>query len=244
MRSAVYRILDGLTDRLLPPRCLLCGGKGRQAGFDLCTDCAAELPANECACRRCGLPADGHAPADGVVACPQCADRVLPFQRCLAPLLYEFPVTRLIQGLKYEGALSHARVFGLLLAQHVSRLQAAQDVDLVVPMPLHPTRLVERGYNQSHEIARFAAHGLGLRLDPRALARSRRTDAQVGLDRTARRENVREAFVAEASRVRGQCIALLDDVVTTGSTVEAAAQALLDAGARRVVVWCVARALG
>ncbi len=237
-------MLDALADRLLPPRCLLCGRAGQRPGFDLCAACDAELPHNETACVRCGLPAPDAAVQgrydDG--ACESCTGRLLPFERCVAPLLYEFPVTTLVPALKYEDALSHARVLGLLLARHVRRCQGATDVDRVVPMPLHRARLAERGYNQSYEIARFAAGDLGLPLAPRALRRVRPTTPQVGLDRAARHDNVRGAFAADAAHARGLRIALLDDVVTTASTVEAAARALLDAGARRVDVWCVARA--
>jgi ComF family protein len=239
-------MLDALADRLLPPRCLLCGRAGQQPGFDLCAACESELPHNTSACGRCGLPTHGTAMQgdadDG--PCGSCAGQPLPFERCVAPLLYEFPVTTLVPALKYEDALSHARVLGLLLARHVHRREGAQDVDRVVPMPLHPTRLVERGFNQSYEIARFTADALGLTLAPRALRRVRPTTPQVGLDRAARHDNVRGAFAAEAVHVCGLRIALLDDVVTTASTVEAAARALLDAGARRVDVWCVARAQG
>lgn len=239
-------MLDALADRLLPPRCLLCGRAGQQPGFDLCAACESELPHNEPACGRCGLPTPATAVRgnDDGDACGLCAGQSLPFERCVAPLLYEFPVTTLVPALKYEDALSHARVLGLLLARHVRRCQGARDVDRVVPMPLHPTRLVERGYNQSHELARFAAGDLALPLAPRALRRVRPTTPQVGLDRAARHDNVRGAFAADAAIVRGLRLALVDDVVTTASTVAAAAQALLDAGARRVDVWCVARAQG
>lgn len=241
-------MLDALADRLLPPRCLLCGRAGQQPGFDLCAACESELPHNEFACGRCGLPrpeaaVQGSDPGHHG-ACALCTGQPLPFERCIAPLLYEFPVTTLVPALKYEDALSHARVLGLLLARHVRRCAGARDVDRVVPMPLHPTRLVERGYNQSHEIARFTAADLGLALVPRALRRVRPTTPQVGLDRSARHDNVRGAFAADAALARGFRLALLDDVVTTASTVEAAARALLDAGARSVDVWCVARAQG
>jgi ComF family protein len=238
-------MLDGLAAGLLPARCLLCGRPGQRAGFDLCAPCADELPRNDGACPRCGLPgrADGNEWHDRE-ACAHCAGESLAFDRCFAPLLYEYPVTTLILALKYQGALSHARVLGLLLARHVGDLRVAGDVDRVVPMPLHPARLVERGFNQSHEIARFTAGGLGLELLPHALRRTRRTAPQVGLERTARRANVRAAFAADPAQVCGRRIALLDDVVTTASTVDSAAQALRAAGAARVDVWCVARAAG
>ena len=111
-------------------------------------------------------------------------------------------------------------------------------------MPLHVTRLVERGFNQSYEIARHTADLLGVPMDGHALRRIRATHAQVGLDRAARLQNVSGAFAADSRAVRGRSVALLDDVVTTGSTVTAAAMALRAAGARRVDVWALADATG
>jgi ComF family protein len=182
--------------------------------------------------------------ADPAAVCAHCEVRPSPFRRCVAPFRYEFPLTDLVPALKYEGHLTHARVLGNLLAAHVAKLDASHDVDRIVPMPLHVSRLLTRGFNQSYEIARFVSGRPGTALDPRALRRTRATVPQVGLARQHRRRNVRGAFAADAVRVSGLRIALLDDVVTTASTVEAAAGALLDAGARHVDVWCVARAAG
>jgi ComF family protein len=150
----------------------------------------------------------------------------------------------MILDLKYEDALANARVLGTLLADAVvlQRLQTA--VDVIVPMPLHRDRLVERGFNQSHEIARFVARPLGLPCDPGLLRRSRSTRPQVGLARAERVANVRDAFCPGAAGLAGRHVALVDDVVTTGSTAAEAARALRDAGAATVEVWAVARAHG
>jgi ComF family protein len=221
-RVAVYTVVECLAAWLLPPRCVLCGGDGQPPALDLCRPCEQELP--------------------------WLADPGLPLPaaslHCHAPFHYEFPLTRLVPALKYEGALAHARVLGTMLAQSVKRAGVHHEVDAIVPMPLHRSRLQERGFNQSHEIARFVARALSQPVVPDALRRTRATAAQVGLAREARRDNVRDAFAADAGVLRGGRIALLDDVVTTGSTAAAAAQVLLDAGARRVEVWCVARASG
>ena len=111
-------------------------------------------------------------------------------------------------------------------------------------MPLHPSRLVERGFNQSHEIARVVTRLLDLELAGQALRRIRATAPQVGLDRRARAGNLSGAFVADRHRVTGEHVILLDDVVTTGSTAMEAASTLRAAGAASVEVWAVARALG
>jgi ComF family protein len=155
-------------------------------------------------------------------------------------------VTQLVQALKYEGALANARVLGTRLAT-----LAASPINnhwvpaaVVIPMPLHPCRHVERGFNQSHEIARVVSRLLDLELAGRALQRIRATAPQVGLDRVARAGNLRGAFSADPRQVAGKHVVLVDDVVTTGSTVGEAASALRAAGAAAVEVWAAARAPG
>ena len=240
MRRKVYRLLDRVAAGWLPSRCLLCGGAGAVRAHDMCGACEADLPWIEVACPRCGLPLDaGAAPVED---CGQCRARPQPYRRCHAALHYEFPAGELVAALKYQGALAHARVLGTLLADSVARHAVHGDVDVVVPLPLHTSRLMERGFNQSLEIARFTADRLDIVVDGRALERLRATTPQVGLTRAERAANVRKAFAAHRSRVAGRHVALLDDVVTTGATSAAAADALLAAGAVTVDVWCVARA--
>jgi ComF family protein len=242
--SAVYRLFDRLAAVLLPPRCLLCRGPGELPGRDLCGPCEADLPWLPAPCTRCGLPGPPGldvAPGDG---CGQCRDRLQPHRACHAPFLYDFPLTDLLPSLKYRGALANARVLGTLLGESIVRAGRHAQVDVVVPLPLHRSRLVERGFNQSDELARYAAEVTGVGLDRQALRRVRATGPQVGLPREERARNVRGAFVAERSRVAGRNVALLDDVVTTGATAAEAAGAVLAAGAATVEVWCVARATG
>jgi ComF family protein len=234
----VYRLVDRVACRLLPPRCVLCHGPGQLAGYDLCADCESRLPMPPAGCPCCGLPGAGH------VTCARCVADPPPFARLCTPWLYEDPVTRLVQTLKYDGALANARVLGTRIARdHASDLLPAGHSPLLVPVPLHPARLVERGFNQSHEIARVVARALGLRLAPAALRRIRATPAQVGLARVERLGNLRNAFRADAGVVSRQAVILLDDVVTTGSTVAAAATELLRSGAAGVEVWAAARTL-
>lgn len=211
--------LDRLGALLLPPRCVLCGGRGQPPCLDLCRACEAGLPG--------ALPPQGDGP--------------MPLRRCLAPFDYGHPLDHLVHELKYRGQLAIGRVLGTLLGERAAALSLQADVDIVLPVPLHPARHGRRGFNQSAEIGHWVARRLGRPLDPRLAVRRRDTRPQVGLAVGHRHSNLLGAFVASPA-VRGLRIALVDDVTTTGYTLQALAVALREAGAESVDGWCVARA--
>ena len=161
--------------------------------------------------------------------------------RVVVPFHYAYPVNFLIRALKFRGERAHARVLGHLLADSVRSLRRALP-ELIVPIPLHPQRYRERGFNQAHEIARYTGASLCIPVDTRHLVRQRATLEQSGLSLAGRRRNVRGAFEV-ARPFTAMRVALIDDVLTTGSTALAAAQALLAAGVREVEVWAVARVM-
>ncbi|HYN77171.1 MAG TPA: ComF family protein [Lamprocystis sp. (in: g-proteobacteria)] len=221
---------------LFPPTCILCGAPG--AGErDLCLGCAAELPHNGDCCPRCALPLDTPLPTGSV--CGACQRRAPPFERALAALRYESPVPSLVADAKFRGRLNAARLLGQLLAD-ASSVLAAPLPQALVPVPLHPDRLAGRGYNQSLEIARVVGCALALPVDIASCRRVLATPPQAGLDERARRRNIRGAFVALTPYPWGH-VAILDDVVTTGSTASELTRVLRRAGATRVQVWAAAR---
>jgi ComF family protein len=234
----VNRGLRGWIDFLLPGACLLCGAR-LPAGDDLCPACEAELPRLGPACAACAAPLP-RSPAGLALRCAPCQQTAPAFDRTVALFAYAAPVDRLILRLKYHADLRLARVLGNLLAAAVCA-QAGGIPDLIVPVPLHVTRLRERGYNQALELARPIARRLRAPLDYRSVARVRRTAPQVDMDYEARRKNVRRAFRVNAD-LTARRIAIVDDVMTSGHTVNALAAALRKAGAAEVAVWVVARA--
>ncbi len=169
--------------------------------------------------------------------CGRCQRRPPTFDRIRAPWLYASPLDTCIQELKFHGGLAAGRLLGQLLARQLQRVDIA--VDHIVPMPLHRSRLRGRGFNQSMELAGPVARALDVELSPGMLLRHRQTAAQAELPLAARHGNVRDAF--RAGEVVGLRIAVVDDVVTSGGTAEAAARTLKDAGASVVEVWAVCR---
>lgn len=231
----VYKWIDSIQRLLYPARCRLCLAPGAD-DLELCRGCIADLPRVAVACRRCGR----DVPAAGTPVCGRCLADPPAFDRCHALYVYAPPVDFLIHRIKYAEDLALARTLGRLLAERIAGRGMARP-DRVVPVPLHRTRLGERGYNQALELAR-PLRQLGLRLDPRCCVRTRPTDAQAGLPAAGRRRNVRGAFEV-VHDVGNDHVALVDDVLTTGSTLAELATTLKRAGARRVDVWVVARTL-
>jgi len=228
--------LDGVLKRIYPPTCVLCGAPGH-AGLDLCQGCWADLPHNSEACPRCALPLPAGQEAG--TPCGPCQRHPPPFTASHAAFRYEDPLPALVAGMKFRTRFNLLRLLGQCLTQALVE-QGAERPGLIIPVPLHPRRLRERGYNQALELARQPAAALGLPIDSVTCIRARPTSAQVGLGDQERRRNVRGAF-AVVRRPEARHVALLDDVVTTGSTVSELSRVLLAAGVERVDVWAVAR---
>ena len=204
--------------------CLLCGGSGTHS---VCTACHAELPWHrQPQCPHCAIPTPG-----GQV-CGACLKHPPAFDRTHAALAYAFPLDRLIPRLKYHGQLAIVPALGNVWPKPSppSRCPTASS-----PCRLHATRIRERGFNHATEIARAVAKQLGLPLDTTSCRRIRDTPPQMGLKHDARRRNVRGAFAC-SEIVQGQHIALIDDVMTTGTSLDELAATLKRAGAREVIV--------
>jgi ComF family protein len=233
----LYERLKSIQEWLLPGTCMLCGAHiGAQHAF--CADCEAALPHLTDACPQCAAPM-AHSDSSGQ-RCGACQKRSPTFSRTHALYRYARPIDGFVQALKYRHRLELARVFGERLAE-VLAPRVAGSVDVIVPVPLHRARLGERGYNQSLELARPISARLSLPLDYHCLWRTRPTAPQASLALAERQRNVRGAFAA-APTVAKLRVAVVDDVMTTGHTVNAIARCLRAAGAKDVQVWVLARA--
>lgn len=222
----------------LAQACVLCGGAC--AGTLLCPGCRADLPwlaTHRCA--QCALPLSPAREAVAGQVCGACLKRPPAFARTHAAFAYRFPLDALVRRCKYAGALELTGLFAAALAEHGA--DAARP-DLLLPMPLHPARLAERGFNQAAEIARRLAPLIDRPWLPDASRRVRDTPPQAGLDLKARRRNLRGAFACELD-LTGKSVALVDDVMTSGSSLNELAKVVRRAGAAEVSAWVVARAL-
>ena len=233
--------VDGPLQRLLrvvlPLHCLLCGTAGSD-GRDLCTGCAGDLAANQPCCPACALPLESAAPL-----CGACVRKPPPVTRAWVPFRYGHPLDLLETRFKFAGDLAAGRVLAGLLAERARHDRPAMP-DLIVPVPLHVSRLRERGYNQALELARPLARTLGVPLRHDLLLRRRATAPQTGLDARARRRNLAGAFELAATNALPlpPHVVLFDDVMTTGATLREGARLLRAGGATRVDVWALARA--
>jgi ComF family protein len=221
------RVLAAIAGALFRGSCFLCRGAARAT---LCPACTADLPLSAGgACPRCALASPGGA------VCGRCLADPPAYDATVAALAYAFPADVLVHALKFRGELALAPLLAGLVA---ARIPAGERVDLVVPVPLSPRRLRERGYNQAAEIARRLRARAPLELF--LCERSRDTAAQAELPWPERRRNVRGAFRCTRA-IPGGTVAVVDDVMTTGATLDEMAATLKQAGARRVVNWVVAR---
>ncbi|AKH20690.1 ComF family protein [Sedimenticola thiotaurini] len=227
----VYSCIKNTLSLLYPDHCQLCDAPATEG---LCTPCREDLPYNRHPCPQCGLPLSQ--PLE--VLCGSCQQQPPAVDRSWIPFLYAAPVDRLISQFKFSERLPQGRLLSRLLAEYLT--QRIDRPDLLIPVPLHPDRLRQRGYNQALELARPLGRRFGIPLDHRSCQRTLKTRPQHALKRRQRESNIRGAFrVVRPLTVRH--VALVDDVVTTGNTVNELARQLKQAGVARVDVWALAR---
>ncbi len=228
----------GAVDKLLfPPLCLACGGRMDSAAQVLCDTCRDRLvPIVEKYCLKCGAPLQGY-------HCEACSHLEFVFDFARSVFIYQSPAQELVHSLKYDSLTSPAAFFSKALLDIPAANRFGEGFDCVCAVPLHRVRKRERGYNQSELLARKLASELGLPF-VQPIYRRVYTRSQTNLSRQARLQNLAGAFaLSKRSDIAGKRVILVDDVFTTGSTVNEAAQTLKDAGAAKVAVLTAARAV-
>jgi ComF family protein len=236
--------IDAVLELCYPERCAACDAR-MEAQVGLCPPCAESLYPLGAACPVCANPQE----APRGLLCARCRRVPPPFRRVIAPFRYGGELACALRRMKYGGARGGgraelARPLGKLLAE---ALAGVHGTDVIVPVPLHPSRLRQRGFSQAQDLAVAARRFAGARqtIDVLLLERVQATSEQAGLSRAARKENVRGAFAVPRSarpRLLGKTVLLIDDVLTTGATAAACARALRQGGARRIDVLVLARA--
>ncbi len=233
---------DAALGLIYPPVCQICEIEraAADAGF-VCNTCSARTRFIEPPfCDRCGLPFAGE--INGSFECANCRDLELHFDHARAAVTLDGPVQRALQRFKYERAEWFEPFLARLLIERAAPALSAHAWDFILPTPLHPVKLRDREFNQADRLAQRLAKATGIRHENGLLRRVKPTATQTRLSRRARAKNLREAFAADAGNaLKGARLVLVDDVLTTGATANAAAAALRKAGAAQIAVWTVAR---
>ena len=239
MPAVKIPVLQKIYSTVFPSTCVLCDSTST-TGVDLCRACFLSLPHNRHCCHCCALPlsTDSRAVAeDKPLLCGSCIDMKPSANAARVPFLYEAPTDFMVRQLKYHGSMKFGRLLGELLAQSVSQTNRP---DLLVPVPQHHDRYLQRGFNHAALIAQTTGRRLSIKIDENLAIRADNRPPQSGLNAQARVKNMRNAFTVERD-LSAMHVAIVDDVVTTGATTEALTRALLKAGCQTVSVWAFAR---
>jgi ComF family protein len=228
---------NGVLDLVYPPFCLVCKEPG---DLYLCEDCRQEIVLIEPPyCRTCGAPC-----GPDEYLCADCREREYEFECARSAGIYDGALRQAIHALKYDFHAVMADPLAELMVRAFPNTYLARRVDVAVPIPIHHSRLLDRGFNQSEELARRFCKGVRLRLEPNALVKRRKTRHQVDLPQDERATNLEGAFaVAAPERIAGRRVLVIDDVFTTGATLNEAARVLRAAGAASVCAYTLARSI-
>ncbi len=232
----VYKCVKYVQRRLYPSPCLLCDAPGEQ-GINICSQCMDDLPHNKHRCHICALPLPSTHTAEQI--CGRCLQQTPRFDRCHSPFFYGYPISGLIGDFKFNGKLHIGRLLSELFINFI-QTNNLELPNLIMPVPLHQSRLRERGFNQALELAKPIARHFEIPLDIKSCMRIKATEAQSGLNKKIRTKNMRSAFDVIKPIDCGYMV-IVDDVVTTGATVNELAETLKAKGVKRVDVWALAR---
>ena len=243
-------MIKRLLDIIYPRRCVLClssSQASKQMTMELCDACQAELQVMTHACSRCGIALTTPSTSSQTKAvCGQCLQKPPRYDRVVGIYHYQQPLVWLIQQMKFHKKLLIARLLSQLMAVHLKRLHANNQLsipDAIIPVPLHHKRQHERHFNQAEELAFIIEQTFPCTLDTQYIERGIDTQKQSGLDAKQRRKNIKGAFkLKNKPSKKYRHVAIIDDVMSTGSTVNEIARVLKKSGIKKVDVWVLARA--
>ena len=222
---------------IYPNVCLQCGAIGEN-GIDLCQRCYQGLPWIQYACDRCALPLTSM----DTKLCGSCSNHEYYFDHAHAPFQFEGFIRDALYQFKFNQKLNQGKLLAQLLLQHIKKQQLTIP-EIIIPVPLHKKRLRKRGYNQALEITRILGDELSCNYFYHDVYRNRDTSVQMELPAKQRHKNVKDAFSIKenATVLKNKHVCIVDDVMTTGSTVNEVAKCLKKAGVAKIDVWCTAR---
>lgn len=230
--------------------CSLCDAQGLPE-LDLCHACHNGLPHNHFSCYQCAAPYDSA--QNNALICGRCLNRPTGIDHAIVPFLYRPPIDHMIKRLKFSEQIEFSRLLGELLADAIyhayfaqgeinNPIRAERFPDLILPVPTHPDRLLQRGFNQAEQIANTVAARFRTTCITSAIVRSTSSLPQSTLSAKQREANIRRSFEVKNSKmITKMHVAVVDDVYTTGATARAITRKLKSAGAEKVSIWAVAR---
>ncbi len=236
-----YAALDLFSSALFPEVCYFCGSSVTGEGSVICADCRNSIRiVSEPFCDLCGLPLSTFDDFASTI-CGRCLTKPPPYDKARYGVYYEQSVRTGITRLKFHSSLFNVRPIGELLVQAFNTHYSSERFDSIIPVPVHRKRLISRGFNQAISVSKRLSESTGIFLDRTALVKSRDTAPQVGLPRSKRLVNLKNAFnISSPERISGKRILIIDDVSTTGATVSEAARAVRKVGAAYVAILVVA----
>ena len=232
IRQVYRRILPSITPEVF---CVLCG---EACGDLFCEPCLSDLPVITTPCSVCSVTLSAK---NSTGVCGSCLHTKPFYQKSIIPLEYIFPTTELIKQLKYNDKLLFSEILSQIILDKIKQENKPLP-EIIIPVPLHPFRLMKRGFNQSALIAKNISKELDIPIDLKSCRRIRNTLQQTGFNKSQRKKNIRNAF-SVSSKFSAKHVAILDDVVTTGSTVNELARVLQKAGAETIEIWACARTI-
>lgn len=234
--NRIQRAAPLLTDALFPRRCPVCGGIVYPKGRLICPSCLNELSfVKSPYCQKCGKEVIDEA----MEYCYDCTRHKRSFEYGTALLNYNEAASRSMAAIKYKNKREYLDFYSQETLERLGKRLLRMEADALVPVPVHPARLRQRGFNQAELLAEKLSDGLGIPVCPALLKRARKTEPQKSLDPAGRLKNLEKAFLAEPTPEGIESVILVDDIYTTGSTMEACTRALLRAGIKKVYFFAV-----